>query len=312
MVACLFPGQGSQSPGMGRDIADAFPVAKRTYEEADDALGKLLSRLIFEGSEDDLKRTEITQPALLTTSVAAWRVLREEGGIEPRFAAGHSLGEWSALVAVGALEFADAVRLVHLRGRLMQEAVPEGEGGMAAVIGLEAPEVGSACSRAAEDTGQVVAPANLNSPEQTVVSGAKNGVDRAGALCREAGAKKVVPLAVSAPFHCALMEPAARGLDEALQGVTVRSFACPVVSNVEATPYDDPARTRNLLVEQVTSPVRWTESIQQLRAQEAERAIEIGPGKVLAGLCRRIDRKLPVSATATVADLKSVLASLGA
>lgn len=313
MLACLFPGQGSQSPGMGRAIADAHEVARRTFEEADEALETSLSKVVFEGSEDELKRTEVTQPAILTTSVATWRVLQQEAGLVPTHAAGHSLGEWSALVAVGALAFADAVRLVRERGRFMQEAVPEGEGAMLAVIGLDADAVEAVCGQARERVGDgaVVSPANMNSPEQIVISGSRAAVEAAADLCKEAGAKKVVPLPVSAPFHCALMQPAADRLSQVLAGVSVSSFSCPVVSNVEAVAYADPSRTKQLLVQQVTAPVRWTESVTWIRSQGVEQAIEVGPGKVLMGLNRRIDRSLSTHTTDTLDKLQATLEALG-
>ena len=310
MLTLLFPGQGSQHPGMGKALADAYPAARWVYEEADDALGFALSELCFEGSEEDLKRTEITQPAILTTSAAALAALRaEHPDLEFGVAAGHSLGEWSALVAVGALAFTDAVRLVRTRGRAMQEAVPAGLGAMSAVMGLEPAQVAAVCAEAAAATGEVVAPANFNSPEQTVISGTARGVAEAQARLTQAGAKRIQPLPVSAPFHCALMAPAAAGLAEALADVTVHPLRAPVVTNVEATPNQDPARVKALLVEQVTAPVRWVEGVQRLVADGATSALEVGPGKVLMALVRRIDRGLKVTPVGAPEDVQKVAAS---
>ena len=280
---------------MGKALTERFDSARRTFEEADQALGLPLSKLCFQGPDEELKRTEITQPAILTTSIAAFRVLREAApDLKMTFAAGHSLGEWSALVAAGALEFHDAVRLVHTRGRLMQEAVPMGQGAMQAVIGLPPERIQEICAQVQGELGQVVAPANYNGPEQTVISGAQAGVEAAAAGCQEAGASKVVPLPVSAPFHCPLMEPAAVGLGKALEPVEVRRPQIPVVTNVDARPNEDPVRVKTALVEQVTAPVRWVETIRFLVAEGETTALELGPGRVLMGLARRIDRKLKV------------------
>jgi [acyl-carrier-protein] S-malonyltransferase len=296
---------------MGRQLADVYPIARQTFEEADAALERGLSDVIFEGSEDDLKRTENTQPAILTTSIATWRALRQERPeFRPRFVAGHSLGEWSALVAAGSLAFADAVRLVQLRGRFMQEAVPEGEGGMSAIIGLDPGTVRAACAEAAEESGLVVAEANLNSGDQVVISGALAAVELAGRKAESRGAKKVVALPVSAPFHCPLMQPAADRLAEVLEPVEVHAPACPVVSNVEATGYDQADRIKALLVKQVTAPVRWHESVAWMAGEGVESAIEVGPGRVLAGLVRRIDRKLKVLGTDDPAAFQRTLESL--
>jgi len=296
---------------MGRDIADAYPAARAVFEAADDALGMSLSKTIFEGTEDELKQTEVTQPAILTASIATLQAVRaERPDLSPSFTAGHSLGEWSALVAVGALEFVDAVRLVQLRGRFMQEAVPVGHGGMAAVIGLDVETVQWACDHVFGETGDTVAPANMNSPEQTVISGAASAVQRAGALCSEKGAKKVVALPVSAPFHCALMQPAAHRLAEALEGVEIRPLSAPVIGNVESVPYHEASRVKELLVRQVTAPVRWVESIQHAVQADVTTAIEIGPGRVLAGLVRRINRSFKVHPTENVDALKAALAAL--
>jgi [acyl-carrier-protein] S-malonyltransferase len=292
-IAFLFPGQGSQKVGMGKALAEAFPVARAAYQEADDALGFSISRLCFEGPEDELTLTAHAQPAILTTSVAALRALTQETELRPAVVAGHSLGEYSALVAAGALRLSDAVRLVHLRGKFMQEAVPRGAGAMAAILGLPASDVEAACAAAAEATGGVVSPANLNGGGQVVIAGAAAAVDRAIALCKERGAKRAMPLQVSAPFHCALMRPAAERLAEELARVELARPSVPVVTNVEAEACEEPERLRALLVEQVTSPVRWEESVQKI-AFLATRAIEVGAGAVLAGLVKRIAPALEV------------------
>jgi [acyl-carrier-protein] S-malonyltransferase len=288
MLALIFPGQGSQSVGMGKDLALRFPEARRALEEADAALGFPLSRLCFEGPEEELRRTESTQPAILAVSVAALRALEARVALSPALAAGHSLGEYTALVAAGAIPFADALRAVRARGGFMQAAVPEGMGAMAAVLGLSAEEVKKACAESAQ--GEVVAAANLNAPDQTVISGHAAAVERAGARCKERGAKRVLPLAVSAPFHCALMEPAARRMAAVLERLPVSALRFPVVANVTAAPNSDPARIRPLLLEQVTAPVRWHESVAAMATAGVTRFVEIGPGRVLSGLVRRIAR----------------------
>jgi len=297
---------------MGLDVRDAFPEAKQTFEEADDALGQALSKTIFEGTADELKRTEVTQPAILTTSIAIWRSLGARvPDFGPAYVAGHSLGEWSALVAAGAVDFGDAVRLVRRRGQAMQEAVPEGAGGMCAVMGLEADRVAEICAETAKSTGGVVAPANINSPEQIVISGATEAIEAASTALQEAGAKKVVPLPVSAPFHCALMQPAADALAEAMAQVNFRNPRFPVVGNVRAQPYQTAEEAKALLVQQVTAPVLWVDSVRWMLAQGVESAVEVGPGKVLAGLARRVDRKLTVHVTETVDALEKTVAALG-
>lgn len=291
MVAFLFPGQGSQTAGMGKALAEKYDASRRAFEEADDALSMSLSKLCFEGPEEELKKTEITQPAILATSIAALRAFEtERPDLLPELVAGHSLGEITALVAAGAIGFADALRLVRERGRLMQMAVPLGEGAMAAVMGLEPAVVREVVA----SVGGPVSPANYNSTEQTVISGAKAAVEAAKKALLEKGAMKIVDLAVSAPFHCAMMEPAARGLADALTGIEIRSLKCAVVTNVDAKPNGDSSRIKSLLVEQVTSPVRWVEIVQHIVASGVTKAIEIGPGKVLMGLARRIDRNLKV------------------
>jgi [acyl-carrier-protein] S-malonyltransferase len=298
--AFLFPGQGSQAVGMGRALHDASPAARAVFEEADDALGYSISKLCFEGPAEELTLTANTQPAILTTSIAAVRALQAEVALEPAVALGHSLGEFSALVAVGALQFADAVRVVRLRGQAMQEAVPPGQGAMAAVIGLEAADVEALCSEAAQ--GRVVSPANLNGGGQIVVAGHADAVERVIALAKSRKAK-AIPLQVSAPFHCALMQPAAERLAEALTGIEIGPFAAPVITNVEATPNDDRTRVFDLLVRQVTHRVRWEESVRAAVALGATRALEVGHGKVLAGLLRRISPTLKVAPVGSPADI---------
>ncbi len=292
-TALLFPGQGSQKVGMGSALAREFEAARRVYEEADEALGSPLSRLCWDGPEAELVRTENTQPAILTTSIAVLRAIEAETGpLAFDAAAGHSLGEWSALVAAGALEFADAVRLVRLRGQAMQEAVPEGQGAMAAILGLDAAAVAEVCAAAAE--GQVVQAANFNGGGQVVVSGHAQAVERAMAAAKAKGAMRAVPLQVSAPFHCPLMQPAADRMREALARVTIGAMRVPVVTNVEAAPNQDSGRVAELLVRQVTSPVRWEESVQRLAADGVGRGLELGAGSVLRGLCKRIAREMSV------------------
>ncbi len=277
---------------MGRDVCDASPAAREVFEQADAALGFSLSRLCFEGPEEELLRTEIQQPAILTTSIALLRALGEFGPLRASCVAGHSLGEYSALVAAGAISFEDAVRLVHARGRFMQEAVPQGRGAMAAVMGLDAAAVAAVCEAARAETGRIVAPANFNSPAQTVVAGDPVGVERACSRAREAGAKRTVPLAVSAPFHCDLMAPAAEKLAPELARVRFQDAHPPVVSNVEAAPVCEGGRFAELLRRQVTCPVRFTEMVERMAADGVQRVLEIGPGRVLTGLVARIARAI--------------------
>ena len=308
-VALLFPGQGSQAAGMGKALAQQFPVAAHTFAEADEALGMSLSTLCFEGPDNDLKLTTNAQPAIVATSIAALRVLQQETGVQPTIVAGHSLGEYSALVAAGALTLADALRVVRERGRLMQEAVPVGVGAMAAIFNLSSDEVLQVCTEAAQ--GEVVSPANLNGGWQIVVAGHASAVRRAVAVAKSRGAKRAVELAVSAPFHCALMAPAAAGLARVLAAVPVSPLAVHVIANVTADMNQDPVRVKDLLVQQVTAPVRWEESMMKLKSLGCEAAIEVGPGKVLAGLLKRIVPDLPcvsVSDPATLADVPGVLA----
>ncbi len=311
--AFVFPGQGSQSVGMGRDLADGFPVARDLFQEVDEALGQDLSRIMFEGPEDELTLTENAQPALMAVSLAVVRVVQSEGGInltdKADFVAGHSLGEYSALAAAGALDVAEAARLLKRRGQAMQAAVPVGEGAMAALLGLDLDQVRAVVEKAAE--GEVCAAANDNAPGQVVVSGHKAAVERAVELAKEAGAKRAVMLAVSAPFHCALMAPAADAMAHALATASLRAPAVPLVANVTAQAISDPESLREKLVEQVTGLVRWRESVLYLRDQGVETLIELGTGKVLSGLTRRIDRSLQSTNAGTPAEIGALLPSLG-
>ena len=285
--AFLFPGQGSQKVGMGRDLLARSAAARAVFDEADAALGEKLSQVILDGPEEELKRTKNTQPAILTTSIAALRALEEAGAPPPDFVAGHSLGEYSALVAVGALPFADAVRAVRARGELMQQAVPEGVGAMAAVLGLDAAAIDAVCEAVSTDAAYV-AVANENGLEQTVIAGHKAGVDAASVALKEKGAKRVLPLPVSAPFHCALMEPARRGLVPVLEKIAFADPRVPVVANVDAQPNTSGARARALLIEQVTAPVRFTAIMQRLVQDGVDVFVEIGPGKALIGMMKRV------------------------
>lgn len=304
MIAFVFPGQGSQYAGMGKDLADNFPVARQAFEEANEALGFDLRQLCFAGPEGQLKLTANTQPAILAASVAALRVVEQETGLIPDFAAGHSLGEYSALVCAGALDFADAVRIVRQRGTFMQEAVPVGLGAMAAIIGLDGAELEAVCREAAGS--DVVSPANFNSPGQVVIAGHAVAVERAMALAKERGAKRALPLPVSAPFHCALMVPAGERLQSVLDALAVAPMKLPVVTNVEAAPNAEARRVPELLVRQVSAPVRWDESVRKMAELGVERFVEIGPGKVLAGLIKRIVKGVSTHNVEDTAGLKTL------
>jgi len=303
-VAFMFPGQASQYPGMGKELAENYPAARAVFEEADKALGFSISKMCFEGSEEELKLTANTQPAILTVSVAAYRVVAEKG-LAPDYVAGHSLGEYSALVAVGALNFSDAVRLVHKRGKYMQEAVPAGQGGMAAIMGISPAVVQDACKRAAE--GEICSPANLNSPEQTVISGHASAVKRAVEIASQLGAKRSMMLAVSAPFHSALMMPAQEKLEKDLRATSFSDLQVPLVTNVDADTIRKGDEAREALVRQVTMPVRWEESMRLLLDEGVNTFLEVGPGRVLTGLMRQIERSV---ASLNVEDEKSLQATV--
>lgn len=309
MIACVFPGQGAQTVGMGRALAEAFPVCRDTFAEADAALGFALSDVIFNGPAEQLTLTAITQPAILTMSVAAFRLL-ESRGLRPALVAGHSLGEYSAHVAAGTFDFADAVRIVHHRGQYMQEAVPVGEGAMAAILGLDAAAVRDGCAKAAAECGEPVEAANFNDPKQTVIAGTKAAVDQACVVLKGMGAKRALPLAVSAPFHSSLMAPAAEQLRERLASVPLRTPVIPVVNNIDVAAPADPAQIRDALYRQAFGPVRWVEVVQALRARGAACIVECGPGKVLAGMVKRIDADAQSAAVhdpASLAETKGIL-----
>ena len=310
-IAFLFPGQGSQAVGMGRELSERYPVAARTFAEADEALGFPISKLCFEGPEEELRLTENTQPAIMTVSVAAWRVLATQG-VKPAIAAGHSLGEWSAHVAAGTLSFPDAVRAVKARGRAMQQAVPAGQGAMAAVLQLDPALVAEACSEAAAETGLTVQAANLNSPGQTVISGAAAAVEKASALCKAKGARRAVTLPVSAPFHCALMQPAREEVARVLGGLTLHDPGIPVAANVTGILVTTADAAREALIRQVTGAVRWVDCVKALVSAGPQAFIEVGPGKVLSGLMKQIDPAQKALNVEDAVSLDKTLAELNA
>jgi [acyl-carrier-protein] S-malonyltransferase len=306
MTAFIFPGQGSQYPGMGKDLADTFPVARQIFEEADDALGLKLSAICFNGSEDDLRLTANTQPAILTTSIAVLRVAEQETGLKADYLAGHSLGEFSALVCSGTLSFTDAVRTVRARGTFMQEAVPVGTGTMAAMLSVEKEELEDICREAAQ--GEVVSPANFNSPGQIVIAGSTGAVNRAIEIAKARGFRKSMLLPVSAPFHCALMKPAADRLSVVLDALQLDEMRLPVVANASAQPNADKGRVKPLLVTQVCAPVLWEQSVTEMAALGVTRFVELGPGKILSGLVKRISKEV---VTGNIADIDSLKALQG-
>ena len=306
-IACVFPGQGAQKVGMGRELAEAFDVCRQTFAEADEALGEPLSTLCFEGPEERLVLTENTQPAILAVSVAVYR-LAASRGIVPALAAGHSLGEYSAHVAAGTLSFADALRTVRRRGRYMQDAVPAGEGAMAAVLGLDGEAVAAACADAAAEG--IVTPANLNAPGQVVIAGSARAVGKACELAKARGARRVIPLAVSAPFHCPLMKPAEERLAPELRALPARDPRIPVVANVDAEPKTDAAAAIEALIRQVSSPVRWEDVVKRLAVEGATTFVEMGPGTVLSGLIRKIDPSVRVLSIESPQGLDRTLAAL--
>nr|WP_313257263.1 ACP S-malonyltransferase [Serratia bockelmannii] len=303
--AFVFPGQGSQTVGMLAELAAQFPIVEETFGEASSALGYDLWQLVQQGPAEELNKTWQTQPALLAASVAIFRVWQQQGGKAPALMAGHSLGEYSALVCAGVLDFKAAIRLVELRGKLMQEAVPEGTGAMYAIIGLDNDAIAKACEESAQ--GQVVSPVNFNSPGQVVIAGNKEAVERAGAACKAAGAKRALPLPVSVPSHCALMKPAADKLAVALQDITFNAPQVPVVNNVDVRTENDPEAIRSALVRQLYSPVRWTESVEFIAAQGVTSLLEVGPGKVLTALTKRIVDTLTAAAVNDTASLSAAL-----
>ncbi|QXF36262.1 malonyl CoA-acyl carrier protein transacylase [Photorhabdus luminescens] len=303
--AMVFPGQGSQDLGMLADLATAFPVVEQTFAEASDVLGYDLWALVQQGPEEELNKTWQTQPALLAASVAIWRVWQEKGGKAPSLMAGHSLGEYSALVCAGVIDFKQAIRLVELRGKLMQEAVPEGVGAMYVIIGLDNESIDRACKEAAQ--GQIVSPVNFNSPGQVVIAGEREAVERAGDACKAAGAKRALPLAVSVPSHCALMKPAADKLAVVLEGIEFSHPQFPVVNNVDVKIEQSAEAIRDALVRQLYNPVRWTETVEFIAGQGVGRLLEVGPGRVLTGLTKRIVNTLSAAAVNDTASLVTAL-----
>ena len=307
-LAFIFPGQGSQKVGMLADLAAAYPVVEETFAQASEVLGYNLWQLCQDGPQEELNKTECTQPLLLTSSVAIWRVWQQQGGAVPALLTGHSLGEWSALVCAGIVQFQDAVKIVQLRGRYMQEAVPAGEGAMAAIIGLDDDAINKACEDAAQD--EVVAAVNFNSPGQVVIAGSAGAVERASELCKEAGAKRAMPLPVSAPFHTSLMKPAADRLLETIEATVFSAPQIPVIHNVTAAVEAEPEAIKRLMYEQIYTPVPWVDCTKALVAAGIESAVECGPGKVLAGLCKRIDKSISAYGAETPADIDKALATL--
>jgi [acyl-carrier-protein] S-malonyltransferase len=303
VIAFIFPGQGSQKVGMGFALAGAFPICRQAFDEADIALGEPLSRLCFEGPDDQLMLTENTQPAIVAASIAAYRLLHDKG-VRPSFVAGHSLGEYTANVAAGTMTFADALRIVRRRGRFMQEAVPVGTGAMAAILGLDAARVAEACAEAAE--GEVVSPANLNGGGQVVIAGARDAVARAGERAKALGARRVIPLPVSAPFHCALMKPAEERLAPELRALSVRDPEQPIVANVDAQPKTRGRDAIEALVAQVSSPVRWEDVVRRLASEGVTTYVEVGPGNVLSGLVKKIHREATVANFSSPDDLGAI------
>jgi len=303
-TAFIFPGQGSQYPGMGKELSAAFSVARQVFEEADEALGFKLSSICFEGTEEELKLTANTQPAILTASIAILKVLQQETGLKPDYLAGHSLGEFSALVCSGTMAFDDAVRTVRARGTYMQEAVPVGTGAMAAILSADRETLESICSEAAQ--GEVVSPANFNSPGQIAIAGHVGAVNRAIEIAKERGFKKAMILPVSAPFHCALMKPAADRLAAVLESVTFSDIVFPYIANVDASPNADKGRVKDLLIEQVCSPVLWEQSVQKMVSLGVDNFLEVGPGKVLSGLVKRIDKNVKINNVEDASGLSSL------
>src|SRR5215813_12229966 len=310
MIAYIFPGQGSQAPGMGKDLAEKFPAAKQVFEEADDALGFSLSDICFAGPADRLQLTENTQPAILTVSIAALRAMQAEGLPLPAFVAGHSLGEYSALVAAGALSLSDAVKTVRARGQYMQEAVPVGTGAMAAILGSDPQTVNAACEEASQ--GEVCSAANINSPSQVVIAGATGAIDRAIEILKARGAKRAMKLNVSAPFHCAMMKPAQDRLAADLDKLQFNDLQTPLITNVDAQAINTGDKARESLVRQVSQPVRWLESVEFLISQGVKTFVEIGPGKVLSGLVRQIDRSVQCVNVEDETSLRAAQATLAA
>lgn len=304
-TACVFPGQGSQTVGMLKELAEEHAIVEQTFTEASEVLGYDLWELVQTDEQGKLNETHITQPALLSASVAIWRILQEQG-LKADYVAGHSLGEYSALVCAGAIAFADAVKLVEARGKFMQQAVPAGAGAMYAIIGLDDDKIAEICEQTAIATGDVVAPVNFNSPGQVVIAGEKNAAEKAGDACKEAGAKRALPLSVSVPSHCELMRPAADKLDDALASINISTPAIPVVNNVDVKIEETPAAIRDALVRQLYCPVQWTKTIQFLAASGVDKVVEVGPGKVLTGLNKRIDKSLTSVAVNTPDSLSAV------